>query len=79
MSICGTAALAPGRIIAAAGLDLMTDAALREEAQADFRRCRGDRPRVSPLPASRTQPPRVPPHLVRPGEGDDVSALQPPG
>lgn len=77
MSIGEKASLASARIMAAAGFDLMTDRALREAVKADFRRRRGDRPYVSPIPASRTQPLRVPPHLVRSGEDDYVSALRP--
>ena len=56
MSIGDKASLNTARILAAAGFDLMTDAALRLAAKDDFRRRRGDAPFVSPLPPARRQP-----------------------
>jgi aminobenzoyl-glutamate utilization protein B len=71
MSIGDKASLNTARVLAAAGFDLMTDAALRETVKADFRRRRGDKPFVSPLPPTRTKPLTLPAFLVKTG-GDEV-------
>lgn len=73
MSIGDKASLNTARILAAAGFDLMTDASLREAAKADFRRRRGDKPFVSPLPPARTQPLTLPVFLRKGGQ-DEVFA-----
>jgi aminobenzoyl-glutamate utilization protein B len=78
MSIGDKASLNTARILAAAGFDLMRDEALREAAKADFRQRRGDAPFRSPLPAERTRPLNLPPHLVKTGDDEVVSGLLPP-
>jgi aminobenzoyl-glutamate utilization protein B len=71
MSIGDKASLNTARILAAAGFDLMTDAALRAAAKADFVKRRGDRPFKSPLPPERRQPLGLPPFLRKNG-ADEV-------
>lgn len=73
MSIGDKASLNTARILAAAGFDLMTDAALREAAKADFKKRRGDKPFVSPLPPERKQPLQLPAFLRKSGQ-DEVFA-----
>lgn len=73
MSIGDKGALNTATILAGAGFDLMTDAALRDAAKADFLKRRGDEPFVSPLPPSRRTPLALPAYLVKTGE-DEVFA-----
>lgn len=75
-SIGDKASLATARILAAAGLDLMTDTALREAARADWRRRReGLPPYAALVPASRERPLNLPPFLVKTGEDEVVRGL----
>ena len=78
MSIGDKASLNTARVLAAAGFDLMTDAALREAAKADFRTRRGDRPFISPIPASRRQPLGLPAFMVKTGDDEVAAAIHPP-
>ncbi|WP_205963441.1 amidohydrolase [Roseicella aquatilis] len=78
MGIGDRATLQTARILAAAGFDLMTDAALREAARADLRRRREGLPAfVSPIPTSRTGPLALPPFLTKTGGDEVVSGMQP--
>lgn len=79
MSIGDKASLNTARILAAAGFDLMTDAALRLAAKDDFRRRRGDAPFVSPLPPSRKRPLGLDRFFVKTGDDElfaDIGAKQ---
>ena len=49
---------------------------MRDAAKADFRRRRGDRPFVSPLPESRRQPLGLPEFMVKTGDDEVVEALR---
>ncbi len=71
MSIGDKASLNTARVLAAIGLDLMTEPALLQAAKADFQKRRGDKPFVSPLPPTRTQPLGLPPFLRKQG-ADEV-------
>jgi aminobenzoyl-glutamate utilization protein B len=73
MSIGDKASLNTARILAAAGFDLMTDAALRQAAKEDFRQRRGDAPFVSPLPPSRRHPLGLDKFFVKTGD-DEIFA-----
>jgi aminobenzoyl-glutamate utilization protein B len=73
MMIGDKASLNSARVLAGAGFDLMTDAALRASAKMDFQRRRGDRPFKSPLPPDRKAPLALPPFLVKTGR-DEVFA-----
>lgn len=73
MSIGDKGSLNTARVLAAAGFDLMTDPALRQAAKDDFRRRRGDRPFVSPLPPERKVPLTLPAYLVKTGR-DEIFA-----
>jgi hypothetical protein len=53
------------------GFDLMTDPALLKAAKDDFRKRRGDKPFVSPLPESRKSPRGLPDFLRKHG-ADEV-------
>jgi aminobenzoyl-glutamate utilization protein B len=75
MSIGDKASLSTARILAAAGYDLMTDAALREAARADFTKRRGDAPFVSPLPPERTRPLTLPTFLTKTGQDEVFSTV----
>ncbi len=76
MSIGDKASLATARILAAAGLDLITNAALREAARADLRRRReGQPPFASLLPPGRERPLNLPAFLVRTGDDEVVQGL----
>lgn len=77
MSIGDKGSLNTARVLAAAGYDLMTDAALREAARVDFRARRGDRPFTSALPASQKRPMGLPAFMTRTGDDEMVSGLQP--
>jgi aminobenzoyl-glutamate utilization protein B len=76
MSIGDSATLAAARILAGAGFDLLTDAALREQAKAEFTRRRGPEPFVSPIPDSRTAPRGLPRHMTRTGQDDVFSTVR---
>ncbi len=67
MSIGDKASLATARILAGMGYDIMTDANLRAEAQADFLQRRGDRHFVSPIPPERKEPLGLPAFLRKEG------------
>jgi aminobenzoyl-glutamate utilization protein B len=73
MSIGDKGSLATARILAGMGFDYMTDPAIRASAKEDFRKRRGDKPFVSPLPPTRTQPLGLPPFLRKQG-ADEVFA-----
>lgn len=73
MSIGDKASLNTARVLAGMGFDYMIDPALRAAAKADFQMRRGDRPFVSPVPATRTQPLGLPPFLRKNG-ADEVFA-----
>jgi aminobenzoyl-glutamate utilization protein B len=79
MSIGDKASLNTARILAATGFDLMTDAALRDAARADFERRTGGRPFRSALPETRRQPMGIPAHMVRTGDEELGTALAPGG
>jgi aminobenzoyl-glutamate utilization protein B len=76
MSIGDKASLNTARIMAAAGFDLMTDAALRASVKADFVKRRGTRPFQSPLPPTRTKPLALPPFLVKGGQDEVFSGVK---
>ena len=74
-SIGDKASLNTARILAAAGFDLMTDAALRDSVNADFRRRRGDRPFLSGVPATRRQPLGLPAFMARAGDDEIIQGM----
>ncbi len=76
MSIGDKASLNTARILAAAGFDLMTDAALRQAARADFLRRRGERPYAPALPAERRQPLGLPAFMTRTGDDELVAGME---
>jgi aminobenzoyl-glutamate utilization protein B len=78
MSIGDKASLATARILAGVGFDLMTDAALRQAAKADFQNRRGSSPFVSPLPPSRKTPRELPAFLVKTGDDELLSQVKVP-
>jgi aminobenzoyl-glutamate utilization protein B len=78
MSIGDKGSLATARILAACGHDLMTDAALREAAMADFRSRRGDAPFVSPLPPDRTAPLGLDRHFIKTGSEEIFADIEVP-
>ncbi|AWV24071.1 N-acyl-L-amino acid amidohydrolase [Roseomonas mucosa] len=58
-------------VMAGVGFDLMTDAGLRDQVKADFRKRRGGGPYVSPLPEGKKRPEGIPPRLLlRDGTGE---------
>jgi aminobenzoyl-glutamate utilization protein B len=75
MSIGDKASLNTAKILAGAGFDLMTDAALREAAKADFKHRRGDAPFVSPLPPSRTRPLGLDRFFIKTGDDELFSDI----
>ncbi len=77
MSIGDKGSLNTARMMAGAGFDLMTDAALRQSAKADFQRRRGDRPFKSPLPPERKAPLTLPSFLVKSGKDEVFSNVEP--
>lgn len=78
MSIGDQASIQTARILAAAGFDLMTDAALREAARADLRRRREGLPAfLSPIPPNRAAPLTLPPFLTKTGADEVASGMQP--
>jgi aminobenzoyl-glutamate utilization protein B len=60
MSIGFKGALQAARVLAWTGLDVLTDAGLREDARADFERRVGEHPYVSPLPPELKRPVGLP-------------------
>ncbi len=76
MSIGDKASLSTARILAGAGFDLMTDAALRKAAKDDLVRRKGKTVFVSPLPPSQKQPRGIPAHLLKTGDDDTFSAVK---
>ncbi|MGL5116471.1 MAG: amidohydrolase [Beijerinckiaceae bacterium] len=76
MSIGDKASLNTSIILAGAGYDLMTNAALREAVKADFRARRGDRPFQSPLPPERKQPLGLPSFLTKSGQDDAFAGVK---
>ncbi len=77
MSIGDRTSLETARILAAAGYDLMTDAALREAAKADFQARRGDEPFVSPLPPDRTRPLGLDRFFIKTGDEEMFADIEP--
>ncbi|UFN50929.1 hypothetical protein LPC08_10100 [Roseomonas sp. OT10] len=75
MSIGDKGSLNTARILASAGYELMTDAALREAAKADFRARRGDRPFVPSLPASQLRPMGLPAFMTRTADDEMVTGI----
>ncbi len=56
MSIGRKAAVGMAKVLAATGMDILTDSEFRQAAKADFERRTAGKPYVSPLPADRKQP-----------------------
>ncbi|CAG7857620.1 aminobenzoyl-glutamate utilization protein B [biofilm metagenome] len=56
MSIGKKAAIAMAKVMAATGLDILTDSELRQSARADFERRTAGKPYLSPLPDDRKEP-----------------------
>ncbi|MCK8782872.1 amidohydrolase [Roseomonas sp. NAR14] len=75
MSIGDKGSLNTARILAAAGWELMTDAALREAAKADFAKRRGDRPFKPSLPASQLRPIGLPAFMTRTADDEMVTGI----
>ncbi len=79
MSIGDKASLATARILAGAGFDLMTDAALRKAARDDLVRRKGKTVFVSPLRPEQKRPQGIPAFLLKTGDDEAFAGLRPTG
>ena len=73
MSLGLNAAVGMARVLAATGLDIVTDPALRTAAREDFTRRTGGRPYRSPLPPEQTRPSSLPDWLIPADDSEELT------